>query len=66
MRRFSLHQTHAVRRPCPAIPHNIKIYSLALRKAKGAHEWEKEIKEAYKLYYQGEMVIGRGPRAKGS
>jgi hypothetical protein len=54
--------------PCadraPTIPHNIKIYSLALRKAKGAYVWEKEIKEAYKLYYQGEMVIGRGPKPK--
>lgn len=47
------------------LPHNIKIYSLALRKSKGAHEWEKAIKEAYDLYYKGEMVIGRGPKAKG-
>ena len=46
------------------LPHNIKIYSLALRKSKGAHEWEKEIIAAYNLYYNGEMVIGRGPRQK--
>jgi hypothetical protein len=46
------------------LPHNIKVYSLALRKSKGALEWEKAIKEAYNLYYQGEMVVGRGPRPK--
>lgn len=46
------------------LPHNIKLYSLVLRKSRGAFEWEKEIKEAYKLYYQGEMVIGRGPKPK--
>lgn len=46
------------------LPHNLKIFSLVLRKSKGAYEWEKGIKEAYNLYYNGEMVIGRGPRAK--
>jgi hypothetical protein len=46
------------------LPHNIKVYSLALRKSKGALEWEKAIKEAYDLYYKGEMVVGRGPRPK--
>jgi len=46
------------------LPHNIKLYSLVLRKSKGAHEWEKQIKEAYDLYYKGEMSIGRGPKVK--
>jgi hypothetical protein len=46
------------------IPQNIKICSLALRKAKGAHEWEKAIKEIYDLYFQGKMVVGHGPRKK--
>lgn len=46
------------------LPHNIKMYSLALRRSKEAKEWEKRIAEAYKLYYRGEIVIGRGPRLK--
>jgi len=46
------------------LPHNIKIYSLTLRKMRGAYEWEKAIKEVYKLYYQGQIVIGHGPQAK--
>ena len=33
------------------LPQNIKIYSLALRKAKGAHEWEKAIKDVYDRYF---------------
>ena len=44
------------------LPHNIKIFSLTLRKTKGASEWNKAISDIYKLYYQGEMVIGRGPK----
>jgi hypothetical protein len=45
-------------------PHNIKVYSLAMRKAKGAHEWEKAIKGIYDLYFHGQMDIGHGPRLK--
>jgi hypothetical protein len=44
------------------LPHNIKVFSLALRKARGAHEWDKQIGEIYDLYYKGKMVIGRGPQ----
>lgn len=44
------------------LPHNIKVYSLMLRKAKGAHEWSKAIGKVYDLYYKGQMVIGRGPK----
>jgi len=54
--------------PCadkaPLRPHNIKVYSLTLRKTKGAYEWSKAIVEIYNLYYKGEMVIGRGPVLK--
>ena len=46
------------------LPQNIKIYSLALRKAKGAHEWEKAIKDVYDRYFHGRMVIGHGPQSK--
>jgi hypothetical protein len=46
------------------LPHNIKAYSLALRKARGAHEWENLIRKAYDLYSRGQMVIGQGPRPK--
>jgi hypothetical protein len=37
-------------------PHNIKVFSLAFRKARGAHEWEKAIKDIYNLYYRGQMA----------
>ncbi|MHB8084730.1 MAG: DUF3795 domain-containing protein [Dehalococcoidia bacterium] len=54
--------------PCadkaPLRPHNIKVYSLTLRKMKGAYEWSKAIGEIYNLYYKGEMVIGHGPVLK--
>jgi len=43
------------------LPHNIKVYSLALRKQRGAQEWTNAIKDLYELYYKGQMIIGRGP-----
>jgi len=46
------------------IPHNMKVYSLMLRKMKGDAGWEKGIRELYDLYYRGKMVIGRGPKPK--
>ncbi len=46
------------------LPHNIKVFSLALRKARGREEWEREIAEVYRLYFEGKMAIGRGPTAK--
>ncbi len=45
-------------------PHNLKVYSLTLRKMKGAYEWSKAIEEIYNLYYKGEMVVGHGPVLK--
>jgi hypothetical protein len=44
------------------LPHNIKIFSLSLRKAQGAHEWGKQINKIYDLYFKGKMVIGHGPQ----
>lgn len=60
--------------PCPKLmpcadradklPHNLKIYSLTLRKLKGEAAWEKAVGQAYALYHGGRMVIGRGPQPK--
>lgn len=46
------------------LPHNIKIYSLTLRKQKGEKEWNKAIKDLYDLYFKGQLVIGHGPMPK--
>jgi hypothetical protein len=57
--------------PCPklmpcadraeSLPHNIKVYSLTLRKLKGAQAWNQQISQIYELYHRGQMVIGKGP-----
>jgi hypothetical protein len=44
-----------------SLPHNIKIYSLILRKQKGEKVWNELIGQIYSLYYRGQMKIGRGP-----
>lgn len=46
---------------CAELPQNIKVFSLALRKAKGDEEWRRSIREMYSLYFKGKMVIGHGP-----
>ncbi len=46
------------------LPHNIKVFSLTLRKARGRDAWEREIADVYRLYYDGKMVVGRGPKAR--
>ena len=43
------------------IPHNMKVYSLALRKHKGEKAWNEMIDQIYSLYFRGQMKIGRGP-----
>lgn len=48
------------------LPHNLKICSLTLRKMKGEEAWEKAVGQAYSLYYDGKMVVGRGPQPKES
>lgn len=60
--------------PCPklmpcadqasTLPQNLKVFSLALRKARGDEEWRRSIMDAYRLYFKGEMVIGHGPVLK--
>ena len=45
-------------------PHNIKVFSLALRKSRGPEEWARRIKDIYALYFQGELAIGHGPISK--
>jgi hypothetical protein len=44
-----------------SLPHNIKLYSLVLRKQKGEKIWNEMIGQIYSLYYRGQMKIGRGP-----
>jgi hypothetical protein len=47
-----------------ALPQNIKIFSLTMRKNRGAGEWERSIMDVYNLYFKGKMIIGRGPVPK--
>jgi len=44
-----------------SLPHNIKIFSLILRKNKGEKVWNEMIGQIYSLYFKGQMKIGRGP-----
>lgn len=44
-----------------SLPHNLKVYSLVLRKQKGEKVWSELIGQIYSLYYRGQMKIGRGP-----
>jgi len=46
------------------LPQNIKIFSLTLRKNRGAEEWNKSIMDVYTRYFKGIMVIGHGPVLK--
>jgi hypothetical protein len=46
------------------LPHNIKIYSLILRKNRGDEIWNRLIDQIYSLYFQGQMKIGRGPQPR--
>jgi len=43
------------------LPQNIKVFSLALRKARGDEEWKTSIREMYIRYFKGKMIIGEGP-----
>ena len=45
-------------------PHNIKVFSLALRKTQGPAEWARRIRDVYALYFKGELGIGHGPSLK--
>jgi hypothetical protein len=44
-----------------SLPHNLKVYSLTVRKLKGEKAWNQLIGQIYSLYYRGQMVIGSGP-----
>lgn len=46
------------------LPQNIKVFSLLIRKNKGREEWRRSIKEIYKRYFKGELIIGYGPILK--
>lgn len=45
-----------------ALPHNIKIYNLCCIKHQGLAEWLRRAPEIHKRYFQGKMVIGKGPQ----
>ena len=47
-----------------SLPHNLKVYSLTLRKLKGEQTWNQLIGQLYSLYHRGKMVIGKGPASQ--
>jgi hypothetical protein len=48
-----------------SLPHNIKLYSLVLRKQRGEKVWNEQIGQVYSLYYGGQIKIGKGPGPRG-
>lgn len=46
------------------LPHNMKVYNLCAMKQRGLETWAEEAKNIRKLYYEGQMVIGAGPKAE--
>ncbi|HUW66367.1 MAG TPA: DUF3795 domain-containing protein [Spirochaetia bacterium] len=43
------------------LPHNLKIYNLCFISAKGLNKWLEEAENIQNRYFQGKMVIGKGP-----
>lgn len=43
------------------LPHNMKVFNLCFIKEKGLQKWLEEAPEIQNKYFQGKMVIGRGP-----
>jgi hypothetical protein len=44
------------------LPHNLKVFNLCRIKAIGVEKWlEQEAKLIRQKYYQGKMMVGRGP-----
>jgi hypothetical protein len=44
------------------LPHNIKMFNLAHIQRRGLAGWPEKASEIRRLYFQGKMVIGQGPR----
>lgn len=44
------------------LPHNMKVYNLCAMKQRGLEAWAQEAAEIRKVYYQGQMVVGSGPK----
>jgi hypothetical protein len=51
--------------PCASrsekLPHNLKVYNLCRIKQIGLEAWSNETKNIRNNYFNGEMVLGRGP-----
>jgi hypothetical protein len=45
-----------------ALPHNIKLFNLCCIKEQGLSRWLEKRSEIRQRYYQGKMVIGKGPQ----
>jgi len=43
------------------LPQNLKVFSLAMRKARGDEERKRSVMELYARYFKGNMAIGHGP-----
>jgi len=44
------------------LPHNIKVYNLCFIKEQGLAKWLENAPVIQKKYFQGKMVIGKGPQ----
>jgi hypothetical protein len=42
-------------------PHNMKVYNLCRMKLVGVDAWIEEVSTIRKRYYDGKLVLGRGP-----
>jgi hypothetical protein len=46
------------------LPHNIKLFALCYIKQHGADKWKEMTAEVKRRYFQGKMVIGKGPQVE--
>ncbi|SFG93519.1 Protein of unknown function [Desulfotomaculum arcticum] len=44
------------------LPHNIKLFNLCCIKEQGLANWLEKASEIRQRYYQGKMIIGKGPQ----
>lgn len=44
------------------LPHNMKVFNLCFIKQQGLDKWLEKAPEIKQRYYQGKMVIGKGPQ----
>ncbi|MBP2655180.1 MAG: hypothetical protein H6Q73_2749 [Firmicutes bacterium] len=46
------------------LPHNIKVFNLCYMKQHGLSNWLEKAPEIQKKYFQGKMIVGKGPQLK--